>query len=221
MKSPPKLYLQKCWISSSFAIPSADFGGQEFAKDEEIQHFCKYNFGVNFPVSKKEIVSGDDAHPFYKQARKTLGFGSAPKWNFHKYLINRNGKLVDFFNSTTTPQDEKLVFKTAQEIDQRWIIDLAAERQEYICQAQSLNIFLPGNVSKKYLHEIHFRAWHKGLKSLYYCRSTSVQRADKVSNKTQKDEISFLDLSTPLADAKSNAAVNNSSDKYEECLACQ
>jgi len=93
------------------AIPSADFGGQEFEKDEEIQHFCKYNFGVSFPVSKKEIVSGDDAHPFYKQARKTLGFGSAPKWNFHKYLINRNGKLVDFFNSTTAPEDEKLITK--------------------------------------------------------------------------------------------------------------
>ena len=93
------------------AIPSADFGGQEFEKDEEIQRFCKYNFGVSFPVSKKEIVSGDNAHPFYKKARKTLGFGSAPKWNFHKYLINRNGKLVDFFNSTTTPQDEKLITK--------------------------------------------------------------------------------------------------------------
>jgi ribonucleoside-diphosphate reductase alpha chain len=101
-------------------------------------------------------------------------------------------------------EHEKMVFKTAQEIDQRWIIDLAAERQEYICQAQSINLFLPGNVSKKYLHEIHFRAWQKGLKSLYYCRSTSIQRADKVSHKTEQNEITI-----------------NSQEKYEECLACQ
>jgi len=115
-------------------------------------------------------------------------------------------------------EHEKLVFKTAQEIDQRWIVDLAAERQEYICQAQSVNLFLPGNVSKKDLHEIHFRAWQKGLKSLYYCRSTSVQRADKVSNKTQKHEIDFnseLKTSQPLSEEVSD------NSKYEECLACQ
>jgi ribonucleoside-diphosphate reductase alpha chain len=104
-------------------------------------------------------------------------------------------------------EHEKLVFKTAPEIDQRWIIDLAAERQEFICQAQSLNIFAPGNVSKKHLHDIHFRAWQKGLKSLYYCRSTSIQRADKVSNKTQRDDIDFTKT--------------DSAEKYEECLACQ
>ena len=108
-------------------------------------------------------------------------------------------------------EHEKLVFKTAQEIDQRWIIDLAAERQEYICQAQSLNIFLPGNVSKKYLHEIHFRAWQKGLKSLYYCRSTSVQRADKVSNKVENDAMFKVTDEGPKEEAA----------KYEECLACQ
>jgi ribonucleoside-diphosphate reductase alpha chain len=109
-------------------------------------------------------------------------------------------------------EHEKLVFKTAQEIDQRWIIDLAAERQEFICQAQSLNIFIPGDVSKKHLHDIHFRAWQKGLKSLYYCRSTSIQRADKVSNKTQKDDIDF---SGPIISDSAK------SEKYEECLACQ
>jgi len=109
-------------------------------------------------------------------------------------------------------EHEKLVFKTAQEIDQRWIIDLAAERQEFICQAQSLNIFIPGDVSKKHLHDIHFRAWQKGLKSLYYCRSTSIQRADKVSNKTQKDDIDF---SGPIVTDSAK------SEKYEECLACQ
>lgn len=93
------------------AVPSADFGGQEFEKDEEIQKFCKYNFGLSFPVARKEIVSGDKAHMFYQQAKKTLGFGTAPKWNFHKYLIDRNGNLVDYFASTTAPEDEKLIKK--------------------------------------------------------------------------------------------------------------
>ena len=111
-------------------------------------------------------------------------------------------------------EHEKLVFKTAQEIDQRWIVDLSAERQDYICQAQSLNLFMPGNVSKKELHEIHFRAWQKGLKSLYYCRSTSIQRADKVSNKVENDAM-FKVLSAPAAQVE---AVEN---KYDECLACQ
>lgn len=112
-------------------------------------------------------------------------------------------------------EHEKLVFKTAQEIDQRWMIDLSAERQEYICQAQSLNVFLPGNVSKKDLHDTHFRAWQKGLKSLYYCRSTSVQRADKVSNKTESHELfSKVAAVTPPVEKTEES-------KYDECLACQ
>ena len=71
---------------------------------------------------------------------------------------------------------EKAVFKTAFEIDQRWLIDLGAERAPHICQSQSLNVFLPADVHKKVLHDIHFRAWKKGVKSLYYCRSRSIQR---------------------------------------------
>ena len=113
---------------------------------------------------------------------------------------------LDFFN-----EHEKLVFKTAQEIDQKWIVDLSAERTEYICQAQSVNLFFPGNVSKKELHEIHFRAWQKGLKSLYYCRSTSVQRADKVSHKQDAG----------LLTVGEEGANDNGENKYEECLACQ
>ena len=68
---------------------------------------------------------------------------------------------------------EKDVFKSAFEVDQRWLIDLAAQRTPYICQSQSLNVFIPADVHKKDLHQIHFQAWKKGLKSLYYCRSKS------------------------------------------------
>ncbi|MCP5361740.1 MAG: ribonucleoside-diphosphate reductase subunit alpha [Hyphomicrobiales bacterium] len=76
-------------------------------------------------------------------------------------------------------QEEKDVFKTAPEIDQRWVVEHAADRTPYICQSQSVNLFLPGNVQKKHLHDVHYQAWKKGLKSLYYCRSTSLQRAEK------------------------------------------
>lgn len=105
---------------------------------------------------------------------------------------------LDFLN-----EHEKMVYKTAQELNQMWLIDLAADRTPFICQAQSLNVFLPGNASKKELHNIHFQAWKKGVKSLYYCRSESVARADKVSEKAGKDEIKI------------------ESNKYDECLACQ
>ena len=74
-------------------------------------------------------------------------------------------------------QNEKDVFKTAFELDQKWIIELSADRTPHISQAQSINIFLPADVHKKELHQIHFQAWKKGLKSLYYCRSKSIQRA--------------------------------------------
>jgi glutathione peroxidase len=89
-------------------VPSNDFGGQEPLNAEGIAKFCELNYGVTFPMTGKEVVSGDNAHPFYKWASKTLGFGTAPKWNFHKYLIDRNGKLVDYFNSTTAPDAERV-----------------------------------------------------------------------------------------------------------------
>ena len=89
-------------------VPSNDFGAQEPGSSEEIAHFCKLNYGVSFPMASKEIVSGSDAHPFYKYAKKTLGFGTAPKWNFHKYLVNRKGVLIDYFNSTTSPDSSRI-----------------------------------------------------------------------------------------------------------------
>lgn len=94
-------------------VPSNDFGEQEPGSSEDIANFCKLNYGVSFPMAAKEIVSGDEAHPFYAYAKKTLGFGTAPKWNFHKYLVNRKGVLIDYFNSTTSPDSAKV--KTAIE----------------------------------------------------------------------------------------------------------
>ena len=82
---------------------------------------------------------------------------------------------------------EKDVFKTAFELDQKWIVNLGADRTPYISQAQSINIFLPADVHKKELHQIHFQAWKKGLKSLYYCRSKSIQRAENVNGGLSTD----------------------------------
>lgn len=107
---------------------------------------------------------------------------------------------------------EKEVYKTAYEIDQRWLIELAADRTPYISQSQSLNIFLPGNCSKQLLHDIHFDAWKKNIKSLYYCRSTSIQRAEKVSHVVTIDELA------KLTDKEQQLATSNNDD---ECLACQ
>ena len=73
--------------------------------------------------------------------------------------------------------DEKAVYRTAFEIDQRWIIELAADRTPYICQSQSLNLFLPADIDKWDLHMLHWTAWERGIKSLYYCRSKSISRA--------------------------------------------
>ncbi|QJE74001.1 ribonucleoside-diphosphate reductase subunit alpha [Aerophototrophica crusticola] len=101
-------------------------------------------------------------------------------------------------------QDEKDVFKTAFELDQRWLIEHAADRTPFVCQSQSLNIFLPADVHKRDLHQIHFQAWKRGVKSLYYLRSLSVQRAE--SRQTQEKAV----LEAP-----------KEANKYEECLACQ
>lgn len=110
-------------------------------------------------------------------------------------------------------QHEKDVYKTAFELDQHWIIEHAADRTPFICQSQSVNIFLPANVAKRDLHRIHYQAWKKGVKSLYYCRSLSIQRADNISEKAVRlDELTLPTVATP-------AAANQAND--EECLACQ
>jgi len=90
-------------------VPSNDFGGQEPKAAGEIKEFCEGMFGVTFPLTDKVVVSGDGAHPFYAWARDQLGWLNAPKWNFHKYLVGRDGKLVTSFYSSTAPDADRLV----------------------------------------------------------------------------------------------------------------
>ena len=107
-------------------------------------------------------------------------------------------------------QEEKNVFKTAFELNQKWIVELGADRTPYISQAQSINLFLPADVHKRILHQIHFQAWKKGLKSLYYCRSKSIQRAENINSGSSTD-------------VEINVYKNkkNQEQEYEECLSCQ
>jgi len=102
---------------------------------------------------------------------------------------------------------ERDVFKTSMEIDQRWVIDLAADRQAYIDQAQSLNLFFRPDAHIKYIHAIHFMAWKKGLKTLYYCRSEKIGKADKVAKKVEREVIKELDM-TQIAQGN-------------DCIACE
>lgn len=106
---------------------------------------------------------------------------------------------------------EKDVFKTAFELDQRWLIDHAADRQPFICQAQSLNVFLLSDVHKRDLHQIHMRAWKKGVKSLYYNRSRSIQRAENTYSAQKPLQVAFQ-----KENAQPVLPLN-----YEECLSCQ
>ena len=117
---------------------------------------------------------------------------------------------------------EKDVFKTAFEIDQRWLIEHAADRTPFVCQAQSLNVFLPANVHKKDLHAIHFEAWKKGVKSLYYCRSKSIQRAESDASWKRSMSGAPADNRDPeLTDQEDDDDSSGMGGMYEECLACQ
>ena len=90
-------------------VPSNDFGAQEPGSSEDIANFCQVNYGVTFPMAAKVVVKGSDAHPFYQWARNRFGLIGAPKWNFHKFLIDTNGKLVDFYHSNTGPESSRLI----------------------------------------------------------------------------------------------------------------
>lgn len=107
---------------------------------------------------------------------------------------------------------EKDVFKTAFELDQRWVIEHSADRAPMVDQAQSINVFLPADVHKRDLHQIHFQAWKKGVKSLYYCRSLSIQRAESADSSDANVREGML---------KAMAKAQAESGDYEECLSCQ
>jgi ribonucleoside-diphosphate reductase alpha chain len=138
-------------------------------------------------------------NPYLERLLEDRGQNVPPVWDS---ILENEGSVqhLDFL----TP-DEKDVFKTAFELDQRWVVELAADRTPDICQSQSVNIFLPGDVDKWDLHMLHWSAWEQGCKSLYYLRSKSVQRAAHAGAEA----------------VASNELVDEGRTDYEECLACQ
>ena len=196
------------------------------------------------PTASISIIAGNSSPGIEPIAanvflQKTLS-GSFTVRNRHlQILLAAKGQDTDEMWSSITlragsvqhldflTEQEKAVFKTAFELDQRWIVEHAADRASFICQSQSVNLFLPANVRKRDLHQIHLMAWKRGVKSLYYCRSLSIQRADAVSEAAVRPEefspavsgvVPANDGQLPLV-AVSGAG--SSAIDYEECLACQ
>ena len=92
-------------------VPSNQFGGQEPGSNNEIKDFCETNFNITFPMTAKIDVKGENAHPIYLWAKENYGNSAVPKWNFHKILINKNGKIEDTYSSFTKPMSKKLINK--------------------------------------------------------------------------------------------------------------
>ncbi|MCH8683759.1 glutathione peroxidase [Pedomonas mirosovicensis] len=89
-------------------VPSGDFNDQEFDTNKEVKEFCETKFGITFPMAEKAHVKGDKATPLFRWAAETLGPGSEPKWNFHKYLVGRDGRLIGYFGTRVAPDSPEL-----------------------------------------------------------------------------------------------------------------
>ena len=90
-------------------VPSNDFGNQEPGNNKDIKNFCEAKFGISFPMTEKVSVKGADAHPFYIWARENHGKSAIPKWNFHKIIIDKDGKVAETFSSMTNPSSKKFI----------------------------------------------------------------------------------------------------------------
>ncbi|KQY36002.1 ribonucleotide-diphosphate reductase subunit alpha [Caulobacter sp. Root1455] len=151
-----------------------------------------------------KTLSGSFAvkNPYLEKLLEEKGQNTDAVWGS---ILENEGSVqhLDFLS-----QDDKDVYKTAFELDQRWVVELAADRTPEVCQSQSVNIFLPGDVDKWDLHMLHWQAWERGVKSLYYLRSKSVQRA------------SYAGSDVAVAGPANGFDVPTKTD-YDECLACQ
>ena len=157
-------------------------------------------------IYSHKTLSGTFAvrNPYLERLLEEKGLNTAAVWD----TILENEGSVQHLDGLS--EDEKDVYKTAFEIDQRWIVELAADRTPDICQSQSVNLFLPGDVDKWDLHMLHWMAWERGCKSLYYLRSKSVQRASHAGAAVAAAGI--VPAMAPPEEGRTD---------YEECLACQ
>ena len=140
-------------------------------------------YRANAYTQKTKSGTSLQKNEYLEDILRDLGMDTPEVW---KSIVTNGGSVqhLDFLDDWT-----KDVFKTAVEIDQRWVIDMAADRQKHICQSQSLNVFFPADVSKQELHAIHMMAWKKKVKTLYYLRSEAYKRAEKVSDEALRQRI--------------------------------
>ena len=247
MSIPWEGVMAKVWNKRMFAHirTQADAASRKLADERgPCPDAAEYGFHERFsnkiaiaPTASISIITGSTSpgiEPISANVflQKTLsGSFSVRNRHLQKVLAAHGQDNEDVWSSITVTKGsvqhldfltelEKSVFKTAFELDQRWIVEHAADRTPYICQSQSVNLFLPANVSKMDLHQIHYMAWKRGVKSLYYCRSLSIARADTVSEKAQRPvEIAGVSSANDTGPMPLVAAA--SSTNYEECLACQ
>ena len=230
---PLESVMSKVWNSKIFEHIQikADQASKKLAKERgACPDAEEYGFKERFsnktaiaPTASISIISGGASPGVEPVAansytHKTLSGSYNVRNRYLKKVLEKYRKNDDETWSTITTnqgsvehldfltRNEKDVFKTAFEIDQKWIVELGADRTPFVSQSQSINIFLPADVHKKELHQIHFQAWKKGLKSLYYCRSKSIQRAENINNEPSTGTI-----------------INESKEEQdnEECLSCQ
>ena len=196
-------------------------GACEDARERDMKARFSHKIAIAPTASISIICGGTSACvepiPANVYTHKTLSGAFSVRNPYLQDLLEEKGQNTDTTWQSIVEQEgsvqhldcltdeEKTVFRTAFEIDQRWIIELAADRTPYICQSQSLNLFLPADIDKWDLHMLHWTAWERGIKSLYYCRSKSISRAGFAGQLEKKEK----GVSTaPRTD-------------YEECLACQ
>ena len=234
---PLESVMSKVWNKKIFKNiqEKADQASKDLADERgACPDAAEYNFKERFsnktaiaPTASISIICGGASPGVEPVAansytHKTLSGSYNVRNRYLEKALEKYGKNDDeTWSSITTNQGsishldfltdlEKNVFKTAFELNQSWIVELGADRTPYVSQAQSINLFLPADVHKKELHQIHFKAWKKGLKSLYYCRSKSIQRAENVNSGSSTDVIKNVYRKKIDADPD-----------YDECLSCQ
>jgi len=164
---------------------------------------------ANAFTSRTRVGSHLNKNPYLEKVLADLGKNTDAVWST---IITSGGSVqhLDFLDDHV-----KNVFRTAIELDQHYLIKLAGDRQKYLCQGQSLNIFFPAGAEKKYLHSVHFQAWAQGCKGLYYLRTESSSKAENVSQKVEREKLD--DIINP----NSIKFSNGSEEQQDECIACE
>jgi ribonucleoside-diphosphate reductase alpha chain len=209
---------------------------KEYSRETGIMNWNRFSYKTAIaPTASISILCGQSSpgvEPFSANAyqQKVLGGNYHVKNKYLKALLaSKNKDNEEVWLSIVQNRGsvahldfladwEKSVFKTAIELDPRWIIELAADRTPHVDQSQSINLFLPADIHKADLHAIHYLAWKKGLKSLYYCRSTTLKNVDSIPNSLDKAQIDENGL---LVKTNTATSIQPRIKDIDECLACQ